>query len=121
MQFTKIIINELFYSDHLEFSKTYAMVVMPDHLHWLFQLNRKLDLSQLIGRIKANTSRNIHKFSPEADRIWQTNFHDRAIRSEERVEAAIKYVINNPVRAGLVKSIYDYPYWYALNTKGSPL
>jgi putative transposase len=45
--------------------------------------------------------------------IWQSSFHDRALRSEAELKPAARYVIANPVRAGLVASVRDYPFWNA--------
>jgi hypothetical protein len=38
-------------------------------------------------------------------------FHDRALRAEGEVETVARYVICNPIRAGLVESADQYPYW----------
>lgn len=45
--------------------------------------------------------------------LWQNGFHDRAIRNESDLLPAARYVIANPIRAGLVSSVCDYPYWNA--------
>ncbi|MFB6261862.1 MAG: transposase, partial [Thiohalorhabdaceae bacterium] len=45
--------------------------------------------------------------------VWQPGFHDRAIRREEDLEAVARYVVANPLRAGLVDRIADYPHWDA--------
>ena len=86
---------------------TYAYVVMPDHFHWLLQLNEE-SLSQVVGRVKRLTSRQIGRA------IWQDGFHDRAVRQEEDLKNMARYVIANPLRAGLVESIGDYPHWDAV-------
>jgi hypothetical protein len=45
--------------------------------------------------------------------LWDKGFHDRAIRKDENLKNAARYLIANPLRAGLVKDIGDYPYWNA--------
>ncbi len=45
--------------------------------------------------------------------MWQKGFHDHAIREEEDLRAVARYVVANPVRAGLVQSVRDYPHWDA--------
>ena len=42
--------------------------------------------------------------------LWQPGFHDRLIRDEKAFRVAIDYVHNNPVRAGLVDDVADYPW-----------
>jgi hypothetical protein len=57
-----------------------------------------------------------HKLNRQIGRtgsIWQEGFHDHAIRREERLRDTARYIIANPVRAGLAKSVRDYPHWYA--------
>lgn len=83
---------------------TLAFVVMPDHLHWLLQLH-KGSLSTLVGRVKSISARRL------GGRIWQNGFHDRALRHEEDLLALARYVVANPLRAGLVERIGDYPHW----------
>ena len=86
---------------------TYAYVVMPDHFHWLLQLNEE-DLSQVVGRVKRLTAQQIGRA------IWQDGFHDRAVRQEDDLKSMARYVIANPLRAGLAESIGDYPHWDAV-------
>jgi hypothetical protein len=42
--------------------------------------------------------------------LWQEGFHERVLRSDESTEAAMRYVLENPVRAGLTRAIGDYPF-----------
>jgi REP element-mobilizing transposase RayT len=45
---------------------------------------------------------------------WQQGFHDRIIRNPVEYAETIRYVVNNPVRAGLVESWEDYPFTGAI-------
>ena len=47
-------------------------------------------------------------------RLWQTGFHDHALRREEDLAATARYLIANPLRAGLVQRVGDYPFWDAV-------
>jgi len=42
--------------------------------------------------------------------FWQGSFWDHFLRREEQVETAVNYVLNNPVRSGLVQQWQDYPF-----------
>ena len=46
--------------------------------------------------------------------VWQPGFHDRALRKNEDLVTASRYIVANPVRAGLVEHIADYPHWDAV-------
>jgi putative transposase len=43
-------------------------------------------------------------------RLWQRSFWDRVLRSENDVRLAMRYTLNNPVRAGFVERPLDYPF-----------
>jgi putative transposase len=42
--------------------------------------------------------------------LWQTVFHDRVLREGDDSRGVVRYLLNNPVRAGLVNSAADYPW-----------
>lgn len=86
---------------------TLAFVVMPDHLHWLLQLEQGL-LSALVGRVKSISAKRLGR------PIWQAGFHDRALRREEDLQATARYLVANPLRAGLVTRVGLYPHWDAI-------
>ncbi len=90
-----------------------AWVVMPDHVHWLFQLGDRLTLSQMVKRFKARSALAIHALTTNNGPIWQRGFYDHAIRQDEDLKAVARYIVANPIRAGLVEKIGDYPLWDA--------
>ena len=89
-------------------AKTLCFVVMPDHLHWLMQLKNKKELSATVQSVKSMTSKSL------GQPVWQKGFHDRAIRRDEDIVSIARYIIANPIRAGLVKNIREYPHWDAI-------
>ena len=95
-------------SDELNNTSTLALVIMPDHIHWLFQLHQKQSLSRLIQGIKSISAR------AHGQPIWQAGYHDHAIRKDEDIVNIARYIIANPLRAGLVKRVGDYPHWHAI-------
>ncbi|MFI3198461.1 MAG: transposase [Methylococcaceae bacterium] len=88
-------------------ASTLAFVVMPDHLHWLMQLTGKADLSQIIQSVKTLSAKQF------GQPFWAVGFYDHALRKEEDILAIARYIVANPLRAGLVKRIGDYPHWDA--------
>jgi putative transposase len=87
-----------------------AWVLMPDHWHGFLQLDACGCLATIMQRAKANSSRELAVRCEIAAPIWQAGFHDRALRSEDDLQRAARYVVANPVRAGLVATPGDYPY-----------
>jgi len=94
-------------------AESLAWVVMPDHVHWLLAL-RKDDLSQVVQRFKSRTARAINPHVGRSGAVWQRGFHDHALRAEEDLQATARYLVANPLRAGLVERIGDYPLWDAI-------
>ncbi|MCQ4307927.1 transposase [Pseudomonas stutzeri] len=89
-----------------------AWVVMPDHLHWLVQLEAG-SLNQLMQRLKSRSAIALNRLHGTRGAIWQKGYHDRAVRNEEDLRNVARYIVANPLRAGLVKRIGDYPFWDA--------
>jgi putative transposase len=50
------------------------------------------------------------KLSPKHAPFWQEGFFDHVLRSDESYSQKWNYVRENPVRAGLVKSVEEWPY-----------
>ena len=102
------------------YSKTLAYVVMPDHLHWLMVLEDGSALPEVVSWVKSSSSRRIRALTDGlAGFRWQRGFHDHAIRSNEDLRAAARYVVSNPLRAGLVERIGDYSLWDAAWLNGA--
>ena len=89
-----------------------AWVIMPDHVHLLAEL-RRTSIAFAANGLKGRSSRSIGRLGNGAGPIWQPGFHDRALRREESVEDAARYVCANPLRAGMVSSLRDYAFWNA--------
>ncbi len=89
-----------------------AWVIMPDHFHWLVQIER-CTLAQLMQAIKSRSTLTINRALNRTGAFWQTGYHDRAIRDGEDLRSFARYTVANPLRAGLVEKIGDYPLWDA--------
>jgi len=63
-----------------------------------------------MNRFKSVTSKRLRQAEQTA-RIWARGFHDHALRRDEDIRAAARYIIANPLRAKLVGQTGDYPYW----------
>jgi len=94
-------------------SDTLAFVVMPDHFHWLFALGDGNQLAPLVKSVKSFSARRINLILGDSGRVWQPGFHDHALRRDEDVAQVARYVVANPLRAGLVERLGDYPLWDA--------
>ena len=91
-----------------------AWVVMPDHIHWLFQLGAVGSLSEVVKIFKARTAIQANSYLGKSGAFWQKSFFDHALREEEDVRGIARYIVANPLRAGLVQHIGEYPHWDAI-------
>jgi REP element-mobilizing transposase RayT len=88
-------------------------VLMPDHWHGLIELG-EASLPRVVNRFKSTTSHSAKTIVRGAYAIWERGCQDRAIRRDEDLVAAARYLVLNPVRAGLVTRVGDYPFWDAV-------
>jgi len=84
---------------------------MPDHWHGLIELGEGKALSTTMQRAKGVTARVARQHRAFEGTLWDKGFHDHALRRDESVEKTIRYIIANPMRAGLVTNPMSYPYW----------
>ncbi|POA16708.1 transposase [Pseudomonas sp. FW300-N1A1] len=89
-----------------------AWVVMPDHFHWLIQLEQH-SLARIMQTTKSRSTLTINRASNRVGALWQSGYHDRALRDDEDLLPFARYIVANPLRAGLVEKIGDYPLWDA--------
>jgi REP element-mobilizing transposase RayT len=111
----RIVVHEMIRSGIFRDTDTLAFVVMPDHFHWLLSLTGERTLSSVVGAVKRHSARKVNeKFSETSRPVWQRGFHDHALRRDKDVVNAARYIVANPLRAGLVSKIGDYPLWDAV-------
>ncbi len=94
-------------------SQNLCYCVMPDHVHWLMILKNG-SLGQSIHNIKRLSNHLSDTSIP-----WQRGYFDHAIRDPQNLRAIARYIVANPLRAGLVVRIGDYPHWDAAWLDGS--
>jgi putative transposase len=85
-----------------------AYCVMPDHFHALVQgTQENCNFHAMVRRWKQATGYE-WKRAGHADALWQDGFFDRILRERDATEAVVRYIVSNPLRAGLVADIRDY-------------
>ena len=91
-----------------------AWVVIPDHIHWLFQLTEHKTLSEVMKCFKASSALQVNGYLGQSGTVWQKAFYDHGLRKEQDVKGIARYIVANPLRAKLVERIGDYPLWDAI-------
>ena len=88
-----------------------AWVLMPDHAHWLVQLGEQDVLEKMVARLKCASARSVNKTLGRSGSLWGRAFHEHVLRDERQLVANARYLVCNPLRAGLVTRLGDYPFW----------
>lgn len=91
-----------------------AWVVMPDHVHCLLRLDGGQPLAAAVGAFKSGSARRLNRALGRKGPLWDRAYHDRALRSDDDLRSVARYIVANPLRAGLVDRIADYPFWNAV-------
>jgi len=89
----------------------FCYCVMPDHLHILLSLNDTYPkrLQEWVSAFKRFTSKKTFELFGIKP-LWQKNFYDHIVRKEESLNNIAEYIVNNPVRKGIVEEWEQYPH-----------
>jgi REP-associated tyrosine transposase len=115
----KIVLDCCLQQHDLKFN-LHAVVVMPDHVHLIYSPLRRDDgwsysLPEIMKAIKGRAAREINLALKRRGPVWQEEFFDHVLRSNDSLVDRMDYVCQNPVRAGLVKNEADYPWLWKGN------
>ena len=90
--------------------KIFVYCLMKDHIHFIITPpGNGQTISDFTGRFKSVSSKVLRENSIK-NSVWQGRFYDHVIRRDEDFEDIVKYVLNNPVRKGIVQKWEDYKY-----------
>ena len=87
----------------------YAYCLMPDHIHLLVQPEANTNLISFVQGFKSKTTRAYWR-SGGAGKLWQRGFYDHILRRTEDIQQTTRYILANPVRAGLADDVTRYTF-----------
>lgn len=99
VQLREVVITELRRHDGVRY-QLLAFVVMPNHVHVLARL-AGVPLGRIVQAWKGASGREINRIRQSSGTVWQREYYDRFIRDDEHLIAALRYIAQNPGRAGL--------------------
>ena len=106
--------------DHERKIDLYIAVVMPEHVHMIFnplvdgEHKQVRSLADILNGIKGASAHKVNKVLDRKGKLWQEESFDHVLRSSESLDQKVEYVRQNPVRRGLVSSPGEYPWlWVA--------
>jgi REP element-mobilizing transposase RayT len=101
--------NSLLKSDGIRYRLS-AWVVMPNHLHALMTRFGKYELKDILHSLKSFTAHEANKMLHRSGQFWLEDYFDRYMRNQEHFDRTVKYIEDNPVKAGLCKRPGDWPF-----------
>ena len=85
----------------------HAWVIMPNHVHLL--LTPRTDMSSFLRRLKGFSSRAANRLLGRTGQpFWQDESYDHQVRTPKEFRNIERYIVTNPVSAGLVARIEDW-------------
>ncbi|MDD2506945.1 MAG: transposase [Candidatus Cloacimonetes bacterium] len=97
--------------------RLHAYCIMSNHIHALIQPISNSEgiiprLQDIVRGLKTFTAKKINELRRESGSVWAKNFYDSIIRDEDHYWNVLNYILNNPVKAGIVEKWQDYKYLY---------
>ena len=87
----------------------YAWAILPNHVHAILQ--PRTELPTIMRWLKGRTARKANQLLRRTGTtFWQDESFDHWIRSRDELQELIRYVENNPVTAGLVERVEEWPW-----------
>jgi putative DNA methylase len=87
----------------------HAWVVMPTHVHALLTVAAGHELTRIMHSWKSFTASAANRMLGRSGAFWQREYFDRYVRDERHFEAAMQYIEENPVAAGLCARPQEWP------------
>ncbi|MCW9047708.1 MAG: transposase [Gammaproteobacteria bacterium] len=79
-----------------------SWALMPDHLHWLFQLSDSYSnkfeatLPSVMKRLKSISAKDINQYLNRDGSVWQKAYYDCGLRNNENLKRTARYIVANP-------------------------
>ena len=85
-----------------------SFVVMPNHVHVVFQPLAGYLLEAILHTWKSYTSKEINKCTGRSEPLWMSGYWDQLIRNHQHFERCMRYIRENPMQAKLSDEAFTY-------------
>ncbi len=96
----ELVVNALRFFDGQRY-ELFAWCLMPNHAHVVFRPFAGWTLPQLLHSWKSYTSKEANRILGRSGEFWQDEYYDHLVRNESDFERQVRYVLENPSKAGL--------------------
>ena len=105
-----IVMEALHHRDGKEY-ELHNFTIMSNHIHMVISLDPERELSTMLKELKSWTARECNNILRKRGDFWLHEGYDHVVR-KGRLGNAVAYVLNNPVKAGIVTTWKDHPWTY---------
>jgi putative transposase len=125
-----VVKNAFHFRDGKEYNLI-AYTIMPNHVHLIFipiverdssrspnkhsidiNVDVQYPVTDILRKLKGSTARECNKLLNRTGSFWQHESYDHVIRDTEALKRIVDYVLNNPVKAGLIKTQEGWKHSY---------
>lgn len=112
-EIAEIVKRDLHYYDGKDY-QLLAYCIMPNHVHMvLVIMNHDKPFYAILQSLKRHSAREANKtLNRVGNPFWHEESYDHVVRNSDELNRVIRYVLDNPVKAGLVKNWDDWKYNY---------
>lgn len=108
-RYAQLVMDTILFGKEHGWYKLLSFVIMPDHIHLVIVPENK-KVPAIMQGIKGFTSKKINDIKNAKGKLWQDGYHDFAMDNPKAIYQKLRYIEENPVRAGLANKAFDYPY-----------
>ena len=102
--------SEIYKINQTHKTEIHAFVLMNNHYHMILTCSEKKNLAEVMRDFQTQTSRKINRISGRTNHVYGSRYRASLITDEYYYANALKYLYQNPVRANICKSVFDYKY-----------
>ena len=89
---------------------------MPNHVHFVIETRERWPLAGIMQSLKSFSAKEANQILGRTGTFWQREYYDRFIRDSLHLENVVRYIEENPVKAGLVDRAEDWS-WSSVKWK----
>lgn len=123
----QIVVDSMYWGANMRY-ELFAFVVMPSHIHWVFQplsawvatladAENRPPRQRIQHSLNRHTARECNALRRTCGEFWQRESYDRWVRDIDELERIMLYIEANPVKAGFVETPEDWPFSSAHDRK----
>lgn len=90
--------------------QVFAYVIMSNHVHLILQPSEAHPLNEVMHHINLTFAKKYNHFRGRCGHLWMNRYGASTITTPEYLIATMRYVMRNPIRAGIVTDLNDWPW-----------